>query len=77
MRLACLFCAASACFAQQSAAEKLIEAGHWKRARAIVEPRIHEAPDDPLANFLLSQIRNAFGDRTTPLPLAEKAVALD
>jgi predicted Zn-dependent protease len=30
-----------------------------------------------LANFLLSQIRAAFGDRTTPLPLAEKAVALD
>ena len=33
--------------------------------------------DDPLANFLLSQIRNAFGDRSAPLTLAEKAVALD
>jgi len=72
-----LFCAASACCAGQSTAEKLIESGHWKRARTLVEARIREAPGDPLASFLLSQIRNAFGDRTTPLPLAEKALALD
>jgi tetratricopeptide (TPR) repeat protein len=57
--------------------EQLIAAGHWKRARSLVEARLHEAPGDPLANFLLSQIRNAFGDRQSPLPLAEKAVALD
>jgi tetratricopeptide (TPR) repeat protein len=63
--------------AQQSPAEALIEAGHWKHARTLVEARIKEAPDDPLANFLLSQIRNAFGDRTSPLSLAERAVALD
>jgi hypothetical protein len=75
--LACLLCAASSCYAGQSAAEALIESGHWKRARALVEARIREAPDDPLANYLLSQIRNAFGDRTSPLPLAEKALALD
>jgi tetratricopeptide (TPR) repeat protein len=76
-RLICLFGIVSACCAGQSTAEKLIESGHWKRARTLVEARIREAPDDPLANFLLSQIRNAFGDRTTPLPLAEKALALD
>jgi len=61
----------------QTEPERLIEAGHWKRARAIVEARIGEAPADPLANYLLSQVRNAFGDRESPLPLAEKAVALD
>jgi hypothetical protein len=54
-----------------------IEAGHWKRARANVEARIRNEPNDPLSNFLLSQIRGAFGDRSTPLPLAEKAVAQD
>jgi hypothetical protein len=43
----------------------------------LVEARIREAPNDPLATFLPSQIRNAFGEHTTPLPLAEKAVALD
>jgi tetratricopeptide (TPR) repeat protein len=61
----------------QTPAEKLIEAGHWKRARAIVEPHFREQPGDPLANFLMSQIRNAFGDHDSPLSLAEKAVALD
>jgi tetratricopeptide (TPR) repeat protein len=58
-------------------AEILIEAGHWKRARVLVEAAIHARPNDPLANFLLSQIRHAFGDDASPLPLAEKAVALD
>jgi len=75
--LACVFWATSVGWAQQTPAERLIEAGHWKRARAIVEARIREAPDDPLAYLLLSQIRNAFGDHTAPLQLAEKAVALD
>jgi tetratricopeptide (TPR) repeat protein len=75
--LACWICGSWLACAQESAPEKLIEAGHWKRARAIVEARIREAPNDPLANFLLSQVRNAFGDRESPLPLAEKAVTLD
>ena len=61
----------------QSTPETLIVEGHWKRARAIVEDRVTRAPDDPLANFLFSQVRNAFGDRESPLPAAEKAVALD
>ncbi len=72
-----LLCLAQPVFAQQSEAEKLIEAGHWKKARAIVETRIHQNPNDALANYLLSQIRNAFGDYTSPKPLAEKAIALD
>lgn len=55
----------------------LIERGHWKQARAIVETRLKEAPNDAAALFFLSQIRNAFGDRTSPLPLAERAVAID
>jgi len=76
-RVVCLLCAAWAVSAEPTAAERLIAAGHWKQARVLVEARIRESPDDPLANFLLSQIRNAFGDRSTPLPLAEKAVALD
>lgn len=61
----------------QGAPEKLIVDGHWKKARAMVETRIREAPNDALANFLFSQVRNAFGNRETPLPAAEKAVALD
>jgi tetratricopeptide (TPR) repeat protein len=63
--------------AQSTQAEQLIIAGHWKQARALVQMRVLEAPNDPLANYLLSQIRNAFGDHVTPQALAEKAVALD
>ena len=61
----------------QSLPEKLIEAGHWKKARAIAEARLQADSRDALANFLLSQIRNAFGDRESPLIFAEKAVSLD
>ena len=63
--------------AAQSLPEKLIEAGHWKKARTIVESRIRADPRDALGSFLLSQIRNAFGDRESPLAFAEKAVSLD
>lgn len=77
MRILLFFCAVAVCHAGQSPAERLIEAGHWKRARTIVEARLHEVPGDALSNFLLSQIRGAFGDRSTPLALAEKAVALN
>jgi hypothetical protein len=68
---------ASVCLAQDAAPEQLIEAGHWKRARVLVEARLRAAPDDANAIFLQSQIRNAFGDHTSPQTLAEKAVRLD
>ena len=73
--VAALLLLSSACLAQT--AEELIEAGHWKRARTLVERRLHDAPDDANATFLLSQVRNAFGDRTSPLGLAERAIRLD
>src|ERR1700738_4476516 len=63
--------------AAQSLPEKLIDGGHWKKARAIAEARLRADPREALANFLLSQIRNAFGDRESPLVFAEKAVSLD
>jgi predicted Zn-dependent protease len=68
--------AAGALLKAQTPAEDFIEAGHWKRARALVEPRLHESPNDPLAVFLMSQINFAFGHKEAPLDLAEKAVAL-
>jgi len=77
VRLFLFLVTVSACTAQDSTAAKLIAAGHWKQARLLVEQRLREAPDDPDANFLASQIRNAFGDRSSPPVLAEKAVRLD
>ena len=57
--------------------QKLIEAGHWKRARSLAEQRLRATPDEPEAIYLMSQIRAAFGDRSAPLELAEKAVRLN
>jgi tetratricopeptide (TPR) repeat protein len=68
--------AAPAVLRAQTPAEDFIEAGHWKRARALVESRLREAPNDPLAVFLMSQINFAFGHKEAPLDLAEKAVTL-
>jgi tetratricopeptide (TPR) repeat protein len=58
-------------------AEALIEAGHWKRARAIMEPRVAANPRDARAACLLSQVRVAFGDLDGALKLAQQAVALE
>jgi hypothetical protein len=77
MRLLLIFCAVAVSLAEQSPAERLIDGGHWKRARTIVEAGVRDARGDALSNFLLSQIRGAFGDRATPLTFAEKAVGLD
>jgi tetratricopeptide (TPR) repeat protein len=57
--------------------EALIDAGHWKRARAILEPRLTANPRDAGAAYLLSQTRLAFGDLDGALKLAQQAVALE
>jgi tetratricopeptide (TPR) repeat protein len=55
----------------------LIEAGHWKRARVIVEPRAAANPRDAQAVWLLSRIKLAFGDLDSALGPAQQAVALE
>lgn len=77
MRAFLALATASLCLAQEPTAANLIQAGHWKRARTLVEQRLRESPDDANAVFSASQIRNAFGDRTSPPGLAEKPVRLD
>jgi tetratricopeptide (TPR) repeat protein len=56
--------------------DALIKAGHWKRARAVVEPQYKAHPDDAELNYLMSEINDAFGDVDHARALAEKAVAL-
>jgi len=58
-------------------AEALEDAGHWKRARAIVEPRVAANPRDAQAACLLSRIKLAFGDLDGALKPAQQAVALE
>ncbi|HXJ93489.1 MAG TPA: hypothetical protein VMT20_11475 [Terriglobia bacterium] len=57
-------------------AEALIKAGHWKRARAQVEPLYKANPNDAELSYLMSQIDGAFGDLAGARDLAEKSVAL-
>ncbi|MFN7918496.1 MAG: tetratricopeptide repeat protein [Bryobacteraceae bacterium] len=53
--------------------EKLIEAGHWKRAKAEIEKA---PPTGAQGYYLASRIRMAFGDLDDAAKLGEKAVEL-
>ncbi len=57
--------------------ESLVENFRWKRARALLEPRVKQNPSDAQAAYLLSKVRQAYGDLDGAQPLAEKAVQLD
>src|SRR5690242_12576331 len=48
--------------AADSSAETLIQAGHWKRARPLVEKLYQENPKNAEASYLLSRVKMAFGD---------------
>jgi len=58
-------------------AEALIRAGHWKRARAILEPQVKAHPQDPKSSYLLAQVKMAFRDLDGALSLAQHVVELD
>jgi len=60
-----------------SAADKLVDANHYKRARVLVEARLHQNPNDPHALYLSSRIEEALGNLPGALSLAEKSVAID
>ncbi len=57
--------------------DTLVEAGHWKRARAILEPRVAANPQDAQAAYLLSRVKMTFEDFDHALRLAQRAVDLD
>jgi tetratricopeptide (TPR) repeat protein len=63
--------------AQTQPVEALIEAGHWKRARALVGSLLSANPNDAAAVWWMARIKLEYGDLEGALPLAEKAVALD
>ena len=58
-------------------AEALIHAGHWKRARALLEPQVKAHPQDPRGCYLLAEVKMSFEDLGGALPLAQHAVDLD
>lgn len=58
-------------------AEALVKGGHYKRARAILEPQVKAHPDDAKASYLLAAVKVSFKDLDGALPLAQQAVNLD
>src|SRR6516225_8635258 len=56
--------------------EVLMEAGHWKQLRRLVEPQAANAKDAQSAYFL-SSVLNAFGDLNGALRLAQRAISLE
>ena len=62
---------------QSADAEALILSGHWKRARAILEPQVKAHPQDPRGCYLLAEVKMSFKDLDGALPLAQHAVDLD
>ena len=56
-------------------AETLVQEGHWKRARAFLDPYVANHPEDARAAYLLGHVKLTFGDTEGALKLAEKAIA--
>lgn len=73
--LVCLLAAAAQGDAPN--AVDLAEHAHWKRLKAVVEPRVAANPNDAQAQWLLSRVRAAYKDSDGALAPAEKAAALD
>ena len=55
----------------------LMEQGHWKRARTLVQARLAANPNDAEACFLMSRMKQAEGDLHGAEDLAKKAVSLN
>ena len=43
--------------------EELVQHGHWKRARAILEPQVKAHPQDPRACYLLAELKMSLAIR--------------
>jgi tetratricopeptide (TPR) repeat protein len=69
--------AAAVTAVDMAAAEKLIEAEHWTRAKALLEPLLRAKPVDARVLFFAARVREAAGDFDGARELAEEAVALD
>ena len=57
--------------------EALIQGGHWKRARTILEPLVKDHPQDPQSCYELAEVKAAFKDLNGALTLAQHAVDLE
>lgn len=63
-------------FGLDNAAEELMNAGHFKRARAIAQHRLQANPNDPDALYILARVQLAQDHLDLAQGLAERAVEL-
>lgn len=63
--------------AKGTSAESLMEAGHYKRARALLAVRLRANPNDAYARYLESKVKQSFGDLPGAIAEAERSVALE
>jgi tetratricopeptide (TPR) repeat protein len=78
LRLAALLLAAP--FAAAAAPDDpaaLMEGGHFKQARALIEAREKTNPDDASTLYLLARLKLVSDDARAALPLAERAATLE
>ncbi|HUR36921.1 MAG TPA: hypothetical protein VM009_03825, partial [Terriglobales bacterium] len=61
----------------QTALSALIDGGHYKRARAIAEPRVKQNAKDAEALYAMGRIRQAYNDLDGAHSFAERAVESD
>jgi len=64
-------------FAGDATPDTLIRDGHYKRALAMVEPRLRANPGDPETLWMMSRLKQEWKDFKTAQDLAEKAIAAD
>ena len=71
----CALCAVSLAAADPDI-RSLLDGGHFKQARALLEPRVKANPADAEAAAALARVRVVYGDPDQALQLAETAVRL-
>jgi tetratricopeptide (TPR) repeat protein len=58
------------------AIQKLMDQGHWRRARAALETKLKASPDDPVATRQMTEVLQAHDDLDAAVTMGEKAVKL-
>lgn len=75
--LSLLLLAQSIVSAADSGPAKLIEQGHFKRAKVALSASLQQNPNDPRAHYLMSKVYVAFLQGDDAIKQAEQAVATD
>jgi tetratricopeptide (TPR) repeat protein len=76
-RMLALACLAAGLAAAQDSPDALVEAGHYKRAAALLTPQVAARPGDAHLLYRLAQCKLVLGDIEGAIETARRAAALD